>query len=544
MLRELYAIIGMITSVLLLLLLKRQPDRQREWVAGVLLATTVFLVFASAFTSTALNAAGTPHHNWLFLLSNRFTRSVAAFAPSILFFGWRVSPIFKEDPPIGTALFRFTVASATLITLLIWFGPSSWMTDNNRNQLFLFNTLFVLLLGFRALLKHRLSASLRLCMVITGAFYSFSIIVAITNPRGAAGSSPMDICLMLLQEICSLVGILGSFIFVARFRFADVFVKWSVRLVVLGILSSAGAIGITRIPPNVASAGSYSLLIGSAGLFFLIALAVAIVPVTDGWVEHWVLHQADLSGQLEQISSRMRAIHSEPDLLLEVDQQLIKCLDLTMARTLPAKELPKVIVDNLCSLSDIMDASSMRSRLPFEELPNVELLLPVTVDGNTRYAIAICPGFGRRTLFSSEVQFLRTIARELGIRIQHLQGEAAARQQALRESLLRNQLTEAELRALRAQVNPHFLFNSLNTIADIELLVADNGIGCEKRQVPLATLSTAFRPSGVGLANTAARLHTIYGDRASLNVESAPMQGCRVSITYPLEVPLYALSDH
>src|SRR5206468_3565838 len=43
--------------------------------------------------------------------------------------------------------------------------------------------------------------------------------------------------------------------------------------------------------------------------------------------------------------------------------------------------------------------------------------------------------------------------------------EAVERQS--REALLLQQVTEAELRALRAQINPHFLFNSLNTIADL-----------------------------------------------------------------------------
>jgi two-component system LytT family sensor kinase len=649
MLRELYTILGMTISVLLLLFMKRQPDRQRKWAPGVLLGAAVFLIFAGAFVSTVLEAVGTPHHNWLFMLSGRITRSIATFAPSILFFGWRASPIFKEDPPIGTTLFRFSLVSAGLTALLIWVGPFDSMAG--KNQLFLFNTLLVLLLGFRSLLKHKLSASLRLCMMITGAFYFFSIVIPIANPRGMEGFSTGDPSLIVLQEMCSLVGILGSFIFVARFRFADVFVKWSVRLVALGILSGAGAIGVTHLPSSIASTGSSSLLIGAVGSFALVSLAVALVPVTDRWVEHWVLHQADLKGQLELITSCMLAIHSEPDLLLEVDRQLIKCLDLTMARTLPVNELPKAVVDGLCSLGDVMESSNMLSRLSFDELPNVDLLVPVTVEGNLRYAIAICPGFGRRTLFSGEVQFLRTVARHLGLRIHNLEGEAAAREQALRESLLRNQLTDAELRALRAQVNPHFLFNSLNTIADfivtnpanaermtlrlasifrhvlaqsdrqfmslheefdflrnylqieqerfgerlsvnmsldpsiahenvptlllqplvenalkhglapkggkgilqisalrhetsIELLVIDNGVGWQDEQIPLVISEASARQSGVGLANTAARLRTIYGDRASLNIESAPMQGCRVSITYPLKVPLYAMSDH
>lgn len=649
MLREFYAIAGMIISVFLLVLLKRQTDRQREWIPGVLLGTAIFVIFASAFMSTVLEAAGTPHQNWLFLLSGRIIRSIAAFSPSILFFAWRASPIFKEDPPIGTILFRFSLVSAALTVLLIWLGPVNWMTG--KSQLFLLSTLFILLLGFRSLLRHKLSASLRLCMMITGAFYFFSIVIPIADPPRIDGSSTLDPSLILLQEICSLVGILGSFMFVARFRFADVFVKWSVRLVVLGLLTSAGAIGVTHFSSYITTNGSYSLLIDAVGIFALISVSVALVPATDGWVEHWILQQADFNGQLEEIGAQLLATHSELELLPVVDQQLVKCLDLTTARTLPANALPQAVVDVLCSLGDVMESSNMLSRLSLDELPNVDLLVPVTVDGNIRYAIAICPGFGRRTLFSGEVQFLRTVARQLGVRIHDLEGEAAARERALRDSLLRNQLTEAELRALRAQVNPHFLFNSLNTIADlivtnptnaermtlrlasifrhvlaqsdrqfmslheefdflrnylqieqerfgerltvnmtldpsiahedvptlllqplvenalkhglapkggkgilqisalrhetsIELLVIDNGIGWQDQQAPLVISKTAPRQSGVGLANTAARLHTIYGDRASLVIESAPMQGCRVSITYPLQVPLHAMSDH
>jgi two-component system LytT family sensor kinase len=66
-----------------------------------------------------------------------------------------------------------------------------------------------------------------------------------------------------------------------------------------------------------------------------------------------------------------------------------------------------------------------------------------------------------------------------------LEHEKAARKS--KEERLRRQVTEAELRALRAQVNPHFLFNSLNTVAD--LIVTDPA----KAEVMIVQLAKVFR---------------------------------------------------
>ena len=67
---------------------------------------------------------------------------------------------------------------------------------------------------------------------------------------------------------------------------------------------------------------------------------------------------------------------------------------------------------------------------------------------------------------------------------------------------MRGELTRAELRALRAQVNPHFLFNTLNTIA---ALIHENPAAAEDVTTRLADV---FRHA----LSASAREHTRFGD--------------------------------
>jgi two-component system LytT family sensor kinase len=53
----------------------------------------------------------------------------------------------------------------------------------------------------------------------------------------------------------------------------------------------------------------------------------------------------------------------------------------------------------------------------------------------------------------------------MGRRLEAMDREKENIERARREAHLVKQLVEAELRALRAQINPHFLFNSLNSVA-------------------------------------------------------------------------------
>jgi two-component system LytT family sensor kinase len=128
------------------------------------------------------------------------------------------------------------------------------------------------------------------------------------------------------------------------------------------------------------------------------------------------------------------------------------------------------------------------------------------------------------------LNFLRAVAAQFGNRLDTLHREREAIERQSREALLLQQVAEAELRALRAQINPHFLFNSLNTIAD---LIVRDPVRAEAMTLRLASV---FRHV---LAHSSRSMTTIreemeflrtylyieearFGDRLRVNFDVAP----------------------
>lgn len=74
---------------------------------------------------------------------------------------------------------------------------------------------------------------------------------------------------------------------------------------------------------------------------------------------------------------------------------------------------------------------------------------------------------GERTLLSEDLTLLRSLGTVVTYLVENVRLQQRRQEQDLLERELRVQSSQSELKALRAQINPHFLFNALNTVASL-----------------------------------------------------------------------------
>lgn len=106
--------------------------------------------------------------------------------------------------------------------------------------------------------------------------------------------------------------------------------------------------------------------------------------------------------------------------------------------------------------------SASRKPIVTRDAPDVVVEIP-TVDP-PQYCIKIGPLPHGRRLLSDDLYHLESLAHLVSRRITTVRVTHERCEQAYREQEIQKLATESELRALRAQLNPHFLFNALTTI--------------------------------------------------------------------------------
>jgi two-component system, LytTR family, sensor kinase len=220
-----------------------------------------------------------------------------------------------------------------------------------------------------------------------------------------------------------------------RFALADLFLKQALTLLALVTLVFGAWSAVVPAEAAATSEGKGILLalwVATALMFPLLRLGVT------EFVDRFVLRRANYTMLLEQCATAVQQHDAEDELLDTICGMLAPALNTTTVRWEPR------------------DASAL-------SVAPLEGVVIHTAD-TPHYALVIGQLVGGRRLLSDDLTLLERVAALVARRIDALRLTNERYERMLSERDMRALATEAELRALRSQINPHFLFNALTTI--------------------------------------------------------------------------------
>jgi hypothetical protein len=334
----------------------------------------------------------------------------------------------------------FMIASVAMIFQLAprpanlgaWIGTSI-------GGLFTLASIYSTVLMLRRKQRSRTPDQLRLRNVMIFLFIALSgVFIALTFMQ------EQGLLLAILERVTKaspLYFLVASVYFEGRFEFYDLVVKRALMLLLsIFVLGMYFAIALP----------SLELLPGGAARPWL--FAVALVPIA--------LVMPPLMARLERWLDRM---------WLGREFTPVEAVKHVLAAMQPAIDEASLIAATEARLSEIFGAKIavlVGSRAVFEPAVQMDIKLTSPVSGAVVRIVVLEEERTRRFL-SEDLTLLRSLGGVFGFMLENIRLQRKRVEQEQLAQELRLQSSKSELKALRAQINPHFLFNALNAIASL-----------------------------------------------------------------------------
>jgi two-component system, LytTR family, sensor kinase len=296
------------------------------------------------------------------------------------------------------------------------------------------------------------------------------------------------------------------------FALADLFLKRALALLGLIALVLAGYLALTSIGPGaLAEVGGGFPAVLLIGVAIATSLVYPLLRHAAGWVvDAVVLRRPDYDVLRAALRDGLQGCAS-----------IEAALDRTAATLAPALSASDV---RWSTLPDI----AAQDRLVLVPSVGTSARLFVPTADPPRYVIEIGGLTGGRRLLSDDEAMLEAVAHLLARRIDALRMAQERYDQAVRQQEASRLASEAELRALRAQIHPHFLFNALTTIGYLIQTAPERAVDTLVR---LTELLRRVLRSEEGLTTLGSELGLVS---AYLDIEQARFEErLRVSVDVP-----------
>gem|GEM_PF-1536745 len=214
-------------------------------------------------------------------------------------------------------------------------------------------------------------------------------------------------------------------------------------------------------------------------------------------VDRHLFKRRDYSRLLDWFDEKLRGVPDESSLISAACLSLQEAFAAESARFVPATEKPAADLSPIfikrggsvllrSQIGDPRVEEAMRS-------DRAELAIAIRSGAELAGLMLVGPRAYGLSYLSEELSVLRAFAIDTNRLLDNLRLHEARRKQAIDEEELRKLVAQSELMALRAQINPHFFFNALNSVAS---LINDDPQRAEALLENLAELFRhAFKPS-------------------------------------------------